>query len=367
MTIYLRILRRYLLKEWLVTFGLSLLVFTFVLFIGNLLKIAELIVSKGADFFLIFKLFLFQLPYFLSYTMPMSVISSTLIAFGRLSADNEILAIRSCGIRLSSIVMPFIVVGIILSAFAFTINNVFLPYTYHQAKNIIREVGMRFTVFPQFDESVVIDKFKDYKIYIGRIEKQKLKDLTIIYKSPDKLDSQVIFSAKEGIISSPKDQATISIKLLKGSIHELDTNDRQKYRKINFAQHILNLPMGITFNSQKKLKEMGIGELRAALRQSKNILERYPLLTEIHKKISLSFSCLVFFLISIPLGIQTKKAAKSTNFGLSLLLIVIYYLFLIGGKALGEKGLFPPYLAMWLPNIFMGTLGVILLYRLEAQ
>jgi len=355
-----------LLKEWIGAFLLSLLVFTFVLFVGNLLKLAELIVGKGVNFMLILKLFILQLPYFFSYTIPMSVISSSLLAFGRLSADNEILAIRISGIKLSSIVIPFIFVGMLLTISAFTINNSILPYTYSQAKSIVRNLGTGFPVLPQFDESVLIDEFENYKIYIGRVEKQKLKDLTIIYK-PDKSSSQVIFSAKEGIISSPKDKGTISIKLLDGSIHELDLKDCQKYRKINFSQHILNLPTEFTLSSQKKLKEMSIRELRFALRKSKNILERYPLFTEIHKKISLSFSCLVFFLVAIPLGIQTKRAAKSTNFGLSLLLIVTYYLFLVGGKTLGEKGLLPPYLAMWLPNILMGTLGIFLLYRLEAK
>ncbi len=361
------ILRRYVLKEWAGTFGLSILVFTFVLFIGNLLKLAELIVSKGADFLVITKLFFFQMPYLLSYTIPMSVISSTLIAFGRLSADNEILAIRASGIKLFSIIIPFIFTGIILSFSALAINNCLLPYSYSQAKNIIREIGIHLPLLPQFDESVVIDNFKNYKIYIGRVEKQHLKDLTIIFSPPDKPDSQVIFSAKEGMISTPKDKNAVLIELRKGSIHELDTKDRQKYRKINFTRHTLTMPLTINFNSQKKLKEMSIGELIASLRRSRYILERYPLFTEIHKKISLSFSCLVFFLISIPLGIQTRKAAKSTNFGLSLLLIVIYYLCLVGGKALGEKGIFPPYLAMWLPNILLGSAGIILLYRLEVK
>lgn len=363
----LQILKRYLLKEWLGSFGLSLLVFTFVLFIGNLLKLAELLVGKGANLPLILKLFVFQLPYFLSYTIPMSVISSSLLAFGRLSADNEILAIRASGIKLSSIILPFFFIGIILSLTAFTINNRLLPYTYQQAKNILQEIGTRFPVLPQFDESVLINDFENYKIYIGRVENQQLKDLTIIYTPPEQSNSKIIFSAKEGTISSGEDKKTISIILQKGSIHELDSKNSQKYHKINFTQHILKLPKEFNFSTPKKLKEMTIRELKSALKYDKNSLERYPLFTEIHKKISLSFSCFVFFLISIPLGIQTKKTAKSTNFGLSLLLIIIYYLFLVAGKALGEKGLFPPYLVMWLPNILLGTLGIFLLYRLEAR
>ena len=362
----MRILRQYFLKEWLGSFGLSLLVFTFILLIGNLLKLAEVIV-KGANLFLILELFLFQLPYCFSYAIPMSVIASSLIAFGRLSADNEILAIRTSGIKLHSVILPFIFVGVFLSVSAFTINNNFVPYTYHQTRIILREIGTRFPILPQFDESVIIDEFDDFKIYIGRIEKDRLKDLTIIFKPPEQSASEIIFSAKEGMICSSGNKETLSIKLLEGTIHELDRRGNRKYYRSNFAEQTINLPTGFDFNLQKKLKAMSIGELRAVLRESRNLTECYPVLTEIHRKISLSFTCVVFFLFSIPLGIQTKKAAKSTNIALSFILFVIYYLFLVGGKALGNKGLLPPYLAMWLPNILMGSLGVFFLYHLERK
>ena len=363
----MQILRRYLFKEWSSSFALSLLVFTFILLIGNLLKLAEVLVSKETSFFLIIKLFAFQLPYCFSYAIPMSVIASSLISFGRLSSDNEILAIRSSGIKLYTVILPFLLLGAFLTFFSFTVNNNLVPYTYHQTKVILHEIGSSFPVIPQFDESVIIDEFKDFKIYIGRIERKKLKDLTIIFRPPEEEGKEFIFSAKEGLISSTNDKQTISIKLINGSMHELDPKDKHKYHKIDFNEQILHLPTGFDFAAQKKLKAMSVGELRSALRENPEIIKRYPILTEIHRKLSLSFTCLVFFLFSIPLGIQSRKAGKATNIAISFIFFLIYYIFLAGGKALGNKGTLPPYFVMWLPNILLGTLGAFLLYRLERK
>ena len=110
----MKILRKYLLKEVSLMFLLSLFIFTFALVAGNLIKLADLVINKGVNIVLIGKLFLFLIPFLLSYTIPMSSLSATLLVFGRLSSDNEITAMRAHGINLYKLTTPLITVGIII-------------------------------------------------------------------------------------------------------------------------------------------------------------------------------------------------------------------------------------------------------------
>lgn len=119
----LKIINRYILKETIVPLGLSLAVFTFALVSGNFLKLSDLIVNKGVHFSTVIKLFVYLIPYLLSYTLPMSLLASVIIAFGKLSQDNEITALRASGISLYSIMRPVILLSVAVSLFSVFINN----------------------------------------------------------------------------------------------------------------------------------------------------------------------------------------------------------------------------------------------------
>jgi lipopolysaccharide export system permease protein len=90
------------------------------------------------------------------------------------------------------------------------------------------------------------------------------------------------------------------------------------------------------------------------------------LITEIHEKISLAFSCFIFILLGIPMAIITRRREKSINFGIAFLIVGVYYILLLGSEALSLQGYLVPQIAMWIPNIITGTIGALLTYRLCA-
>ncbi len=96
----------------------------------------------------------------------------------------------------------------------------------------------------------------------------------------------------------------------------------------------------------------------------KKKINTIPLVSEINKKLSFPFASLSFALIAIPLGLRVRKGSRSTGFGLSLLLIIIYYILFTGCQALGEKGVIPP-IFIWLPNIGLSATGIILIFKLK--
>ncbi len=139
----MKILRSYLLKEIAVMFLFSLLVFTFALVTGNLIKLADLVINKEVNILLVLKLFLFLIPFLLSYTIPMSALSATLIVFGRLSSANEITAMRSHGINLYRLTSPLLISGFILSLSSIILNDMVLPEAHFASRKIAKNIGIK--------------------------------------------------------------------------------------------------------------------------------------------------------------------------------------------------------------------------------
>ena len=82
---------------------------------------------------------------------------------------------------------------------------------------------------------------------------------------------------------------------------------------------------------------------------------------EFYKKMSIPFACIALGLLAVPLGLQTRTARKSSGVGLALICFLVYYLLLSAGEIMAEKGILPPVLGMWLPDILMGGLAVYLM------
>ena len=117
----------------------------------------------------------------------------------------------------------------------------------------------------------------------------------------------------------------------------------------------------------KKPKDMTIHELKQEIeKMKKQDIDPAPYAMEIHKKISLAFSCFVFMLLGLPMGIITHRREKSINFGIAFLIVGIYYLLLLGAETLALRGYLPPAISLWIPNAVFGSLGLIMTYRLCA-
>lgn len=114
---------------------------------------------------------------------------------------------------------------------------------------------------------------------------------------------------------------------------------------------------------------MTIGELRRQIKKyRKERIDTAPLRTEIHKKLSMAFSSLVFVLIGLPLSIRTGRKELSINFAISMGVAFIYWIFLALGEALSLRGLLTPFFNMWLPNILLATVGILLMgHALEGR
>lgn len=380
----MKTLQKYVLRQILVVFLVCLVVFTFVLFIGNMLKIIEL-VSKGISLLAILRFLLYLVPFMLSYSIPMSILTAVLLSFAKLSAENEITAIRASGISLKHIFRPVLGCALILVIFCYTINDRLRPNTIFAGRKLLLQIGIQEPVV-HIRSGRFNEVFPDHMVYVGEKKGRKLKRVVVYRFNGDNLSS--VITAENGVISYKEEIKTKNygayLKLFNGTIVEMPQEGqvKGKFNRVQFGTYLIEFDIGTQAQDlsklRKKEREMTNRELRNRIRhlqektlyrESKLMLpgieaEISSMLTRVHNRWAISFSCLVFILIGIPLGIRVHRKETSIGTGLSLMLVASYYFLITLGEVFQENAAVRPWLLMWVPNLTLLIIGAILIYRL---
>lgn len=362
----MKILRNYFLQEFIAPLFMALGVLTFVMMLGNLVKIADLIINKGVDPVSVAKLFLFMMPYLLTYTLPIAALVAVLMSLGRLSSDNEIIVIKSSGVNLFTLIMPLLTVGLILSLVLVIFNDRVIPYAHYASRRTMVDVGIK-NPAAALEPGVFITSFEKYVLFIYRIDQNKLINVRIYEPQGEGKPTRTIISKRGEFIAVPE-KKTVKLKLIDGTSDEPDPENPNIYYKLNFKNYFMTLNLAQAQGKgqvEKKPKDMTIHELQAAIiKLEREGIDPAPLATHIHEKISLAFSCFIFILLGASLAIITRRQEKSINFGIAFLIVGVYYLMLMGAEALSLEGSINPALGLWLPNIIFGLIGAVLTYRI---
>ncbi len=360
----MKILRNYILKEFTSAFILSIFVLTFVMLLGNLIRLAELIISKGVSIIMAGKLFLFLVPFLFSFIIPIATLAATLLAIGRLSSDNELIAIRSSGINLFRMLLPILIIGIILSLFCVILNNKIIPNAHLKTRELMVEIGTQ-NPAAALEAGSFITAFDKFILFIYHIDGNKFSNIRIYEPQGTDKPPRTIIAKKGEFILIPE-KKILKLKLVDGTSDEINPSDPENFYKLNFKTYFMNIDFKKSESKKinKKQKDMTIGELKEQMLEFKrNGIDISPILTETYKRLALSFSCLVFILIGAPFAMITRRREKSVNFGFAFMIVAAYYLMLIGFEALAMEGKIPPSLAMGMPDVIFGAAGIAMLYK----
>jgi len=364
----MKLLRNYFLKEFISPLFMALGVLTFVMILGNLIKIAELVINKGVDIFSVSKLFIYMIPYLLTYTLPIATLTAILLSLGRLSSDNEIIAIRASGVNLFSLIAPLLITGFILSLTLVIFNDRVIPYAHYGTRKTLKEVGIK-NPTAALEPGVFINSFEKYILFIYRIEDNKLFNIRIYEPQENKPTRTIV--AKRGEFIAVPEKMVVKLKLIDGTSDEPDPENPAKFFKLNFKTYFITLNMAMSEKKgkiDKKPKDMSLVELKNEANKLKEEgIDPTPIYTEMHSKFAMAFSCFVFVLLGSSLAIITRRREKSINFGIAFLLVGVYYLLTLGGETLALEGMLNPALAMWIPNIIFAAIGSFLTFRVCAS
>jgi lipopolysaccharide export system permease protein len=356
-------INRYILREISIPFGLGLAVFTLILLIARILKLVEMVVNRGVPFLEVLKLFSCILPAFLEVTVPMALLLGVLVAFGRLSSDSEIIALKTSGVSLYQLMRPVAVFALIIYVVALGLSLYARPWGNTLLRDGLYEIA-KTRASAGIKEKVFTDDFSGLVIYVDHIEPpgNALHGI-LIADSRDPSQRNTVF-AKVGVLVPNERQHVLTLRLLAGSIHAFYPKD-QSYHRTDFSIYDITLDLNTALAQlrprEKDPSEMTVGELQAAI-AAKHAAGQpaFSEAVELQRKFSIPFACLAFAAIGVPLGIRPSRSVHSRGFTLSLLLIFAYYLLLTLGESLGERGILPAGIALWLPNVLLAALALAL-------
>jgi len=292
---------------------------------------------------------------------------TVILTFSRLSADNEILAMRSSGIHLKDILFPFIILGLLVSLFSILLNEQIIPYAHHQQRRLLKDIGVK-NPTAALEPGSFIHAFKNQILFIYRIEGNRLYNVRIYQPQREGTPPRTII-AQEGEFTPVPGENKIKLKLMQGTSDEPDLKNPSTFYKLNFRNYFMTLDISQGKGKiEKKPKSMTFRELIQKIQELEKLLvPTAPLWTEYHRKITWSFSAFVFILLGFPLAVITHRREKTANVVLAMVCAAVYYLLSLGCEALSIQNISPPAITMWMPNIILGGVALVLNYRLCAS
>ncbi len=355
----MRILRNYILIESIAPFFLSLIVLTCVFLLGNLVKLTDLIVNKGVGLSTVGEIFVLSIPVLLGYTLPIACLMAVILTFGRLSSDNEIIAIRASSIHLWNILAPLIIIGILFSLLCLYLNERVIPYAHFKQREALKTLGAK-NPTALLEAGVFIHAFNNQVLFIHKIDGNKLYGVTIYQPQVDGPTRTII--AKRGEFTPIPGTSQVKLKLMDGTSDEPNLENPNNFYKLNFKNYFMTLDlMAGAKQVDKKPKSMTLKELKTAIENEEKLFHSASRFrTEYWRKITWSFSPLVFILFGFPLAVITNRRAKSANVTIAILAAALYYLISMGCESLGSQGKAPAEFIMWVPNA-IGFLAALIL------
>ena len=360
----LRILDRYILRETLPLIFLSLLVFTFVLMIPPIMQVAEALIAKGVDSWTVAKLMFTLIPQGLGVTIPMAVLIGLLMGLGRMSTDREMVALQACGVGIYRLLRPVL----FLASMAAIVTCYTLIEALPDANQAFRDITYR-TLAARAEDEVKARVFDEglpgLVLYVNEVDIQGTGWSNVFLADTRGNGPPQIYISQEGRILLDQDSRQVDILLTSGAFHQVEPTNAATYNINRFDEVVLRLDPDTIFpegGPQRGLTEMRIGELQAQANEMEThgISPHNPIM-EIHQKFSIPLACLVFALIALALGVTNRKEGKLASFALGIGVIFAYYIIMFGAKAMAKGALVSPHLAMWLPNIILGMVGIFLL------
>jgi len=353
----MKVLDRYISIEMIGPFLVGVVGFVMVMTVDLLFTMADLIINKGVPLWAVLKLLVYKLPSIMVLTFPVSTLFATAMALGRLSKDNEIVALRTSGVTMFRITLPILAIGLLVSLASFVTNEKIVPHANHVATNLIRQIIYK-RPLPEVKENIFFKDAYDRFYYAKRVDmKNKTIDGVMVYEVIGEKFPRVILADRarfEGRIWG----------LENGTIHKYDQDGFLKY-EASFADMKLNVSEDVLeFSENKNAEEMNSGELSGMI----SMLERggvktNALQTELLMKYSVPITCFVFALVGIPFSLPSPRSGRTWGLIVTIVFMFTFYVFASVFRSLGRGGIVSPFFAAFTPQLTFAIIGGVLLFK----
>ena len=372
---HMRLLDRYVGREVVSHAALGLVVFTFVFFVPQLVRLMELIVRHSGSVWSVALLFLCTLPPVLGFTLPMAVLVGVLIGLGRLSADSEIVALHASGVSLRRLLLPIGVVA--LAAAIGTLLTTFWlgPASLRTVRRVEAQLlssQARFSVQPRvFDE-----RFRRFVLYVQDVEAAATRwrgvflastgdtSSLIQSRSANLTDQSRVTTAQDAFVVTGPSKGQIDIHLGAGGTHEYDPRYPAQYNVTTFGETDIPVDVSSVAAPQRTDTLLPSEQPVAALLRNHGATWREAHV-ELHRRIAFPAACLIFALLGVPIGVRPRRGGRAAGLVLALILIGGYYFLFVSGDHFAVQGRLLPWVGVWAANIVGAIVGLFFLRRVE--
>ncbi len=368
----MKLIDKFVSRELIVNVLFAIAVLSLVLVVGNIFrKLLPLLVNHDVPLEYLLTFIAYVLPFSLIFTIPWGLLTAILLVFGRLSADNELIALRSNGVSVTRVCIPLATIALVSTAICLWLNVQVAPAAQEKLRSTIFDLATR-DPMALFGSDQVIDEFPGRKIYVGKKEGNKLENITVFELDRSALPLKVTY-ARSGMLEADLPNKRILMHLYQARFQQRDEKDPLDLRKmrdgINMTEGTLPISLEELYEKQKKRPSRSALSIEQLLEQLKSAStrERSASRTKINKRFSFPFSCMAFALIGVPLGVTAHRRETSIGFAMGLIVAVSYFLFVIIADTLRSNPHVHPELLVWFPNVLFLVLGAFLFRRLSKQ
>ncbi len=259
-------LTRYILCEHIAPFLFAFFTITFLLVIDYVPKIIDHVIDKDLSIWVALELVGLNLAWMLALSVPMSVLVAVLMAFGRLTSDFEITAMKASGINMLRIIVPLLVAGMVITVGMIQFNDRILPDLNKQARHLWSDIAaMRPTLM--FRSGVFVSDIPGYLVLIDKVDHATSRVEGVrITDTRDRTKPQIIV-AEHGLMEMIKGGTTMQFTLYNGELLSLDTEDPSNYRRLDFGEQVITISdvgseLVRTDTEYRTDREMGIDQMQ---------------------------------------------------------------------------------------------------------
>ncbi|MDF0666961.1 MAG: LptF/LptG family permease [Nitrospira sp.] len=358
------LLDRYIFAELLSPFGLSLGALCFVMLTKELLRLVELLVSKGVGFWAVLKVIAMLLPSGLVLTLPIAGLIASVTAFGRLSFDKELIAMRATGLSLFRLSQPVLLFSVCVFTLTLVLSQWGQPWSSLNLKKVALNL-LKDQLALALERGTFNEPIPNMMIYVP--EGEQGRPAPGIFISDERLPHEPrVIVAEQYHIFMDSEHDHVALRLENGMIHSRPPQVDQSQR-IAFTRYDIKINLNLSSYSATeerpsydqimlRLAETG-GKDAGALRR----------LMEYYKDLAFPTASLIFCLLGVPVGIVSKRSGRVGGFAVGVGIIIAFYILNVGCDFLVTALILHPFWGAWLPNVIFLVITIVLFLRMSKR
>ncbi len=360
------IIYRYLLLEILPPFGVGLLAFTSIVFLGRMMKITQMIVVKGVGLVEVLRTCLYLLPYLLVFTLPMAATVGILLSLTRLTVDQEVIALKTSGLSYTQLLPP--ILGFSLAAAGLTLFlTVFgSPWGQQATRELLKDVVKKRADLG-IQEQVFNTDFQGLMLFVNRVSSQagRLEGI-FVYDFRDEENPNTVY-AQSGQLSYDQGQEAMLMQLYDGRVFRWGKESKEpgRWQMVEFKSYQLPLQLfSFALKGGKSETEMSLGELWSTIaREPRGSDPHNRAVVELNQRFAMPVGALLLCLMAMPLGLSPRHHGRTWGLILGLVIFLVYYIVFTASWRLAIGFKISAALAPWISNILFIWVAFFLWYR----